>query len=139
MLEPTLALQTAVRAALIASPEVTALVPANHVRAGSTIPAHFPCIILAPGQTLFLGRAAGSQLAARVFLDLHIWAVDDGADTARAIGMAALMALIDAPATEDVTVVEWAKPVTRWLRDPAPDVSYTHGVMTLEAVIYWRV
>lgn len=139
MLEPTLALQTAVRGALIASPEVTALVPAEHIRAGSTIPASFPCMILKPGQTLFMGRAAGSQLVARAFLDLHIWAVEDGAGTARAIGMAAMMALLDAPATEGCAVDEWAKPHVMWLRDPAPDQSYAHGVMNLEAVIRWRV
>jgi hypothetical protein len=138
MLEPTLAFQAAVRAALLAAPDVLAIVPADHIRAGSTRPDKMPCIILAGAQTEYLGRAAGSWHVARVFLDAHIWAIEDGADAAKAIGMAALAALIDAPQTDDFAVDDYAKPQTVWLRDPQPERAYTHGVMTLEAVIRWR-
>lgn len=143
MLEPTLALQTTVRAALIASPVVLALVPADHIRAGSTRPDRFPTIIIAGAQVQFLGRAAGDQLVARAFLDLHIWAVEDGPDTARAIGFAALNALVTPPDAEAQAqgfhLDEWAPPTILWLRDPQPDRAYTHGVMSLEAVIRWSV
>ncbi|WP_299507221.1 DUF3168 domain-containing protein [Cypionkella sp.] len=137
MLEPTLAFQDATAAALVASPEVLALVPVAHIRAGSTRPDKTPCIILAGAQTEYLGRAPVSQHVARVFLDLHIWAIEDGAETAKAIGMAVLQALIDAPAGIGFAVDEYAKPRTIWMRDPQPDLAYTHGVMTLEAVIRW--
>lgn len=143
MLEPTLALQTAVRAALIAAPAVVALVPADHIRAGGTRPDRFPTIVIAGGQVQFLGRGAGGQLVARVFLDLHIWAVEDGPDTAKAIGFAALNALTvppDAAAmAQGFHLDEWAKPSILWLRDPQPDRAYSHGVMSLEAVIRWSV
>lgn len=142
MLEPSLALQSAVRATLIAAPDVLALVPADQVRAGSTRPDRFPTIILADGQTIYLGRAAGGQHVARVTLDANIWAVEDGADTARAIGFAVLNALIAPPdlavlvAGSDVD--DWTPPRLLWIRDPQPDQAYTHGLLSLEAVIRWR-
>ncbi|MCF8483834.1 MAG: DUF3168 domain-containing protein [Rhodobacteraceae bacterium] len=139
MFEPSLALQTAIRAALIAAPAVTALVPADRIRAGASRPDLFPTIILAPGQTLFLGRASGGQLCARVVLDLHIWALEDGADTARAIGGAAQQSLIDAPEAEGFGIDEWGKPQTQWMRDPKPELIACHGVIQLSGVLRWRV
>lgn len=137
MLEPTLAFQDAIAAALVASPDVLALVPVAHIRAGSTRPDKTPCIILAGVQSQYLGRAEGSQHVARVFLDLHVWAQEDGTETAKAIGMAVLQTLIDAPAGAGFAVDEYATPRTIWMRDPQPDLAYTHGVMTLEAIIRW--
>ena len=142
MLEPSLALQAAVRATLIGNSTVTALVPADRIRAGSTRPDVFPTIILAGSQTQFLGRAAAGQFMARVFLDLNIWAVEDGPDTARAIGFAALNALIEPPEAaamvQGFNVDEWEAPRLLWMRDPQPERAYSHGVMSLEAVIRWR-
>ena len=139
MLEPSLALQTAVRAALIAAPAVTTFVPADYIRAGSTAPDRMPSIILADSQTQFLGRAASAQFVARVYLDLHIWATEDGADTAKAIGFAVFNALKTAPTGNGFAIDGYETPVIRWMRDPQPEVSYTHGVMTLEAVIRWSL
>ena len=140
MLDPALAFQTAVRAVLVASPEVLALVPADHIRAGSTRPDRLPSVILADAQTEFLGCAAGSQRMARVYLILHVWAQEDGADTARTIGAAVYEALQFGPAdTVDISLDEWHQPRVVWLRDPKPELSLTHGVMNLEAVVRWRV
>lgn len=139
MIEPSLAYQTAVRAALIASPAVTTLVTPDQIRAGSTRPDKMPTIILSDGQTQFLGRASGSQLVARVFLTLHIWAVEDGADTAKAIGFAVCNALTDAPAVTGFDIDEHAMPSVIWLRDPQPELAYCHGIAQLEAVVRWRV
>lgn len=140
MLDPALAFQTAVRAALVASPEVLALMPADHIRAGSTRPDKLPSVILADAQTEFLGCASGSQRLARVFLTLHVWAQEDGADTARQIGAAVYQVLEFGPAdAAGITLDEWQRPRVVWLRDPKPELSLTHGVMTLEAVVRWRV
>jgi hypothetical protein len=140
MLDPALAFQTAVRAALLASPEVMAQLPAAQIRAGSTRPDKLPSVILADAQTEFLGCASGSQRLARVFLTLHVWAQEDGADTARQIGAAVYQALEFGPAdTSEITLDEWQRPRVVWLRDPKPELSLTHGVMTLEAVVRWRV
>ncbi|RGP37970.1 DUF3168 domain-containing protein [Pseudotabrizicola alkalilacus] len=139
MFEPSLALQTAIRSALIASPAVTALVPADRIRAGSSRPDYFPTIVLAAGQTLFLGRASGSQLCARVILDLHVWALEDGADTARQIGGAVMQTLIDPPQAEAFGIDQWDKPSVQWMRDPKPELTACHGVMQLSGVVRWRI
>jgi hypothetical protein len=137
MLEPTLALQTAIRAHLISAPAITALVPAAHIRAGSTRPDKLPAIIIASGTTQFLGRASAGQYVARVFLDLHIWAIEAGADTAKAIGGVLADALRDAPAGEGFSFDEWALTRLVWPRDPDP--AYGHGVLSIETVIRWTI
>jgi hypothetical protein len=139
MIEPTVALRTAIRSALIASPAVTGLVPPEHIRAGSTRPEHFPMIILSDGQTIFLGNASGSQYLARVFVDLHIWAVEDGVDTAKAIGFAVMNTLKEAPAASGFAIDNFGLPAVHWMRDPDPATSYTHGVIGIEAVIRWSI
>ncbi|WP_127559063.1 DUF3168 domain-containing protein [Nioella ostreopsis] len=139
MIEPSVALQTAIRAKLIADPAVTALVAPDHIRAGSTRPDRTPCVILVGGQTQYLGRASGSQLCARVFFDLHIWALEDGPDTAKAIGHAAALALINLDDAAGIEIDTFDMPRTIWLRDPQPELAYTHGIMDLEAVVRWRI
>lgn len=139
MIEPTLALQTAIRAALIASPAVTSLVDPDNIRGGTTRPDKIPAIIMGSGQTMFLGNASGSQYLARVILDLHIWALEDGADTAKAIGFAVSDVLKETPAATGFSFDEFSLPAVRWMRDPDPAQSYTHGVITVEAVIRWSI
>lgn len=139
MQEPSLAFQTGVRTALIASADVLALVPADNVRSGSTRPNKTPCIILSGASTEFLGHASGSQYMASVSLDLHIWAIEDGADTSKAIGFAASKALITLPRIQDGFEIDALdQPSVVWLRDPQPELAYTHGILNLEAVIRWK-
>lgn len=137
MLEPTLALQTAIRAHLINAPAITALVPAGHIRAGSTRPDKLPAIIIASGTTEFLGRASAGQYVARAFLDLQIWAIEAGADTAKAIGGVLADTLRDAPAGDGFSFDEWALTRLVWPRDPDP--AYGHGVLSIETVIRWTI
>lgn len=139
MIDPVLAFQTALRSTLTASPALAALVPAEHIRAGATRPERLPAIVFGNARTEFLGCASGSQRVARVFLTLHIWAAEDGQNTANQIGAAAFAALEFGPkdATE-IVVDEWARPSIAWVRDPQPSLSLTHGAMTLEAVVRWR-
>lgn len=139
MIDPSLAFQTAIRTALISSPDVTALVDAASIRSGSTRPGDTPCIVLSGASTEYLGRAAGDQRVARVSLDLHIWAIE-GADVARQIGAAVSDALIGGPEdTPEIYVDEWEEPSVVWLRDPQPEKSFTHGIVATEAVVRWRV
>ncbi|KAA3529022.1 DUF3168 domain-containing protein [Agrobacterium tumefaciens] len=98
MIEPTLALQATIGNALAADPAVTAIVEPANIRGGSLRPDAFPCILMGNGHTEFLGHASGSQYVARVSFDLHIWALEDGADTAKTIGFAVMNALKQAPA-----------------------------------------
>ena len=137
MIEPSVSLQTALRAALIADPAVTALVQPEHIRAGRAD--RFPCMIMSGGSTQYLGRASGGQHLARVNLDLHVWAVEDGPDTAKAIGFAVSRAVIAMPDVQQgFTIDHLDQPRTIWLRDVQPELSYTHGVIEIEAVIRWK-
>lgn len=139
MIEPSVAFRRSIRDRLVTSPEVTELVSPSSIRGGTTRPDRFPSIILAGQQTTFLGRGSGGQLLARVFLDIHIWAIEDGADTAQTIGFRVCNALFDAPPIQDCWIDAFTRPGMRWMRDPQPDLSYTHGVGTTEAVLRWRL
>jgi len=140
MLDPVLGFQTAIRQSLIASPDVTDLVLPNNIRAGGGRPDKLPSILFSNAQTEYLGRAAGSQRMARVFLTLHMWAHEEGADTARQIGSAVFDTLEFGPQANGVVFLdEWQKPTVVWVRDPQPNLTLTHGAMSLEAVIRWRV
>lgn len=137
MIEPSLALQAGIRAHLIADATVSALVPADHIRAGSSRPEQLPCVNMAGAQTVFLGDAAGGQYAARVFLDLHIWAIEAGADTAKSIAFATKNALLTWPALAECELDEFA--VTHALFPRDPDPQYGHGILKVEAVIRWAL
>ena len=139
MIEPAVALRTALRQQLIADPAVTALVQPDQVRAGSTRPGDQPCVIIRDGQTEYLGRAAGDQHLARVFLDVHVWAIEDGPETAKRIGWAVTEAILTLPwQLGEITIDEIEHPSTLWMRDPQPERSWTHGVIEIDAVIRWR-
>ena len=140
MIEPSLALQTALRSTLINDLAVTALVQPDHIRSGSTRPDKSPCVILAGGSTEYLGKASASQHVARISIDVHIWAIEDGADTAKAIGFVVTQALLSmADQQTGFEIDNLDQPRMVWMRDPQPELSYTHGVIDVEAVIRWQV
>ncbi|PRA89068.1 hypothetical protein CQ054_02770 [Ochrobactrum sp. MYb29] len=139
MIEPSLALQAAINAALTDSAEVAALVDPMNIRSGTTRPDELPCIIISPVTTQNLGYASGNQKTARILLDVHIWAEDDGIDTAWKIGFAVCNALYDAPRpTDSFVFAEWEKPLVRWMRDPDPARALCHGVVSINAVLMWK-
>ena len=137
MIEPSLALQTAIRAHLFGSAAVIANVPADHLRAGSPRPENLPAIVIGNGTVMNHGRAAGGQYVATVFLDLHIWTLDDGIDLAKTIGGSVGAALIDWPETEGFELDEFK--VTRVVWPADPDPQYGHGVLSIEAVVRWKL
>ena len=139
MITPDIEFQTAIRGELITNQLVTDLVPADHIRAGSTRPDKFPCVILANPQVNHLGRTSGGAYLSRVFIDLHIWALEDGADVARHIGNAAAVALWDAPGSSVIGIDEYTRPSFTYMRDPDPERAFCHGVGSVEGVIRWRV
>ncbi|MCO6421781.1 DUF3168 domain-containing protein [Sinorhizobium meliloti] len=137
MIEPTLALQTAIRTALVGNSAVTALVPADHIRAGSTRPDKLPCIMMSDGNTTLHGHDYTAQRTAWVYLDLHIWTLDDGQDAAKEIAGAVTTAL-DKPMTIDGGDCDHFRvTASRFPRDPTP--GYGHGVLSVEALIRWIV
>jgi len=139
MIEPSLALRAAIRTRLINDSAVTALVPASSILAGSSRPEDLPSVMLVDSQTQFLGHTSGAGYVARVFVDAHIWAIEDGADTAKAIGFAVMNALREIPDTDGFTIDEFQKPAVRWMRDPDPNKNHCHGVLSFEAAIRWKL
>ncbi|KIN60643.1 hypothetical protein Z945_1619 [Sulfitobacter noctilucae] len=123
----------------MASPRVTYLVEADHIRAGSTRPEKLPTIILANPQTIHLGKASCGSFLTRVFIDVHIWAIEDGADVARQIGAAISVALWDTPCSTENDIDAYSRPSFRYMRDPDPSRAYCHGVGTVEGVVRWAL
>lgn len=137
MIEPTLALQTAIRTALVNAPDVIALVPADHIRSGSTRPDKTPCIIMSDGNTSLHGHDYTSQRTAWVYLDLHIWTLDAGQDAAKEIA-GAIMSALDKPLKfEGCECDHFRVTASRFPRDPDP--AYGHGVLSVEALIRWVI
>jgi hypothetical protein len=137
MIEPTLALQTAIRTRLIGKQEVTDLVPADHIRSGSTRPDKTPCIIMSDGNTALHGHDYSSQRTAWVYLDLHIWTLDAGQDAAKEIA-GTVTAALDKPLLFEGCACDHLRvTASRFPRDPDP--AYGHGVLSVEALIRWTV
>ena len=137
MIEPSLALQTAIRAHLAADLAVTADVPADRIRAGLARPENLPAIMIGDGHVLNHGHAAGAQYVAGVFLDLHIWTLEDGQDRAKTIGASVGAALLKWSVADDFELDEFKVTRVVWPRDPDPQ--YGHGVLSIEAVVRWKL
>ena len=139
MIEPTLALQRAIGSALADDPNVIAHIDPENIRGGTIRPEAFPCVIMGNGTTEFLGHASGSQYIARAHLTIHVWASEDSAETAKNIGFAVMNSLRKPPHAEGFEIDDFNMSSMSWMRDPGPARSYTHGVMTVEAVMRWFV
>lgn len=137
VIDPALALQTALRSHLIAAPAVTALVEPASVRDGAMRPDELPAILFGAGNVIMHGRASGSQFVATVFLDLHVWAIEDGLDRAKTIGAAVALTLMDWPAGDGFAFDAFKHTRTIWPRDPKPE--FGHGVLSIEAVVRWSI
>ncbi|MBZ9694541.1 DUF3168 domain-containing protein [Mesorhizobium sp. CO1-1-9] len=137
MIESTLALQTAIRATLIAAPAVTALVSADNIRSGSTRPDKTPCIIMANGTTALHGHDYTAQRAAWVNLDLHVWTLDAGEDAAKEIAFAVSNALDKGMTIAGGYCDHFEVTSAVYPRDPDP--AYGHGILSVEALIRWLV
>ena len=137
MLEPTLALQTAIRARLLDTPAVTALVAADHIRAGSTRPADCRCIIMSNGSTTLHGHDYTAQRAAWIYMDLHIWTLNDGEERAKQIVFAVSQALDKEIAIDGGYCDHFRVTGSVFPRDPDP--AYGHGVLNVEALVRWIV
>ena len=137
MFEPILALQTAIGSALEASPYVTRLVPADHIRSGSTRPDTMPCIIMSGGNTALDGYNYRSQRTAWIYMDLHIWTLNDGQDAAKRIA-GSVMSALDKPLNlEGCDCDHFRVTASRFPRDPDP--AYGHGVLSVEALVRWTI
>lgn len=138
MLEPTTALQVAIRTRLIESAYVMTLVPRDNVRRNFTRPDNTPAILIGNGTTELHGHDYTAQRAAWVYLDLHVWTLNQGLDATKEIAFAVSNALDHKKLQIEGGYCDHFK-VTRivYPRDPKPE--YGHGVLSVEALIRWIV
>lgn len=128
--EPSLALQSAIRARLVASSAVTSLVPAASILDRNAGPELDNTIIIGEGMTIPDDGLARNRHEA--FADLHIWRKEPGLVGAKQIAGAIRAALADGPlAVAGFHVADLRIASTRFLRDP--NGTHSHGVVALEA------
>ena len=134
MTEPSLALQTAIRDRLTSTPAVTNLVSPAHIRDGGVNPEQMPSILFGTPQTVLAGHV-GNWRSAWVYIDLHIWAFEQGTEAVRQIGRAidkALAASFEVPGYELIPG-NFTVESLRAMRDP--DGEHGHGVLTVRALL----
>ncbi|GHA34985.1 hypothetical protein GCM10007989_33620 [Devosia pacifica] len=130
MTEPSLALQMAIRARLVASPHVMELVEPPNIRDGGTRPEAFPSIILGSAQV----ETAGHYRTYRnvtVYLDLHIWG--ETLEATKNVGAAVSKALFGEPDVPGFDLTNGLS-VERsiYMTDPS---ACGHGVVSLRALM----
>jgi hypothetical protein len=128
--EPSLALQTAIRARLIASPHVLELVDPPNIRDGDTRPSAFPSIVLGNAQVKVAGHY-GSYRNVTVFLDLHIWG--ETLEATKTVGAATSKALFDAPDVPGFDLTDGLRTERSfYMTDPS---GAGHGIVSLRALM----
>jgi hypothetical protein len=131
--DPSLELQKAIRARLLASADLMALVPADNILDVTGRPERDPCVIIGEGQTVF--RRFDSTTNAT----LHIWVQEAGLTGAKAIASAIVPALRVDAQIEGVLILDsfichdLAVTQTRFMRDPLGD--YSHSVISVAGIM----
>ncbi|MEW9838091.1 DUF3168 domain-containing protein [Mesorhizobium marinum] len=138
MIEPTLALQTAIRAKLTTTAAITALVEPDNIRAGYGRPEAMPAIVMSDGVTELHGHDYTAQRAAWVYLDLHVWSIDAGQDLAKEIAFAISGTLNKFKLQIPEGYVDHFR-ITRAVYPRDPDPKYGHAVLSVEALVRWIV
>jgi hypothetical protein len=131
--EPSLDLQKGIRARLLASADLMALVPADNVLDKTGRPEVFPMIGIGEGQTVY--RRFDSTTHATV----HIWLQEPGLTTSKQIASAIVAALtVDAQIEGVLTLdnfvcLDLRVTQTRFMRDPHG--SFSHGVVSVAGIM----
>ncbi len=131
---PELALQKALRARLIGSAEVVALVPDASILDRHTRPNPDPSIIIGEGQSIDDGDSIARDRT-RVVFDLHVWKKEPSTAGAKAIAGAIRSTIRSAPLVlgTGFHAVDCRVSSMRFLRDPDGETS--HAVVTVEAIV----
>lgn len=133
MIDPSLALQGAIRDRLIADPAVTALVSPSHIKSGGFRPDEYPRIILGAGQTV-LEAVTLRPRHVRCYLDLHLWTRETGTTGIQTLSSAVVGALNGRPAVPGL--IEFEVKSVRHLRDPG---DFGHAVVSVEALVEFEL
>lgn len=131
-MEPSLALQALIRAQLVASPGVVALVPTASILDRNSRPETFPLILIGEGQTM--PDAGLDRTRHEVFSDLHVWTKETGLAQAKTIVGAVRVALATFPrAVDGLHVTDLRIASARFMRDP--DGLHAHAVVSVVALV----
>lgn len=129
-----LEVQKAIRARLIATPAVVALVPAGHILDVNQRPAPVPSIILGESQEIDEGTSL-KRSHTRIYHTVHVWQREASLEGAKQIAgtirgaiRAGRLVLPAGLHCADLLVSSG-----RFMRDP--DGEHSHGVLTIEALI----
>ena len=132
MIEPSLALQAALRTQLVSDENVVALVTPSSIRDGNARPDQFPCVIIGDAQTV-LERIVFSRKHVRTTMDLHIWTRETGLAVVKTIAAAAMIGLSTTPLIDGFALLDHEVEGVRYLRDPGGE--HGHAVVTVSALI----
>jgi hypothetical protein len=128
--EPSLALQTAIRARLLASSEIMALVDQSNIRDGDTRPSAFPSIVLGNAQVQTEGHYRRYRNVT-VYMDLHIWA--ETLEDTKALGALVSRALFGAPEVPGFDLTDGLRTERSvYMTDPS---GCGHGIVSLRALM----
>jgi hypothetical protein len=131
--EPSLDLQKAIRARLLASAGLMALVPADNVIDTTGRPERMPSINIGESQTVY------RRFDSTTYATLHVWKQEAGLTGSKAIASTIIAALrIDAQidgvlSLENFICHDLQVTQTRFLRDPHG--SYSHGIVTVAGIM----
>lgn len=134
MSDPVYAVQKAIRARLIGTTAVTALVPANSVLDVNERPVPSPSIIIGEDQLVDTGQLVDRSLV-RIHSTLHVWKKENGLSGVKAIAAAVRSALNSGRLALDAGLqcVDCVVSGTQFLRDP--DGVTSHGVVQVETLV----
>lgn len=130
------ATQIAIRARLIASPAVLALVPAGSILDRHARPAPMPSIIIGEAVSTQPGGHVGGVLT-KVSASLHVWQAEPSFEQCKAICGAIHAALFQhrlAMPDPALSCVECEVASVRYLRDPVEGVS--HAAILVEVLVH---
>ncbi|WP_316227483.1 DUF3168 domain-containing protein [Bradyrhizobium sp. SZCCHNR3110] len=131
--EPSLELQKAIRARLLASAELMALVPPDNILDTNGRPERVPCLNIGEGQTVY------RRFDSTSYATLHVWFQEPGLVNAKAAISAIVQALrVDAQINgvlnlDSFVVHDLAVTQTRFMRDVHG--SYSHGIVTVAGIM----
>ena len=131
---PEIALQTAVRARLVATPGIVALVPAVSILDRNERPNPRPSIIMGEAQAVDEGDTI-ARTRVRIFMDLHMWIEEPSTAGVKVVAGAirtALRTKLNA-GIPGIQIVDARVERTRFVRDP--DGKTSHGIATINAIV----
>ncbi|MEQ1405642.1 DUF3168 domain-containing protein [Neorhizobium sp. Rsf11] len=133
-MSPEIALQKAVRARLVGTPEILGLLPAANILDRNERPNPSPSIIIGEGQSVDENDSLSRSLT-RVYMDVHVWKKEPSTAGVKVIAgaiRAAVKARLDMP-DGHFHCADCYVQSARFLRDPDGETS--HAVVTLSAKV----